>query len=1071
MLYADTGTLQSWRPAPNGPVDVILVQNGMLIVGGEFTMIAGQPRNYIAVFDAATGALLPTAPVTTQMVTALYADGNNIYFNCFSSGGFQIKYFDLSTGAVSSWGSDTFAAYDAVNAIVKVGNYIYAGGSFTANYSYLNISNLARYSVATGHLDTSFVMGSAQTDWVSQILSYNGNIYVCGSFDSLGNYPAYGFLALDSTGVPTNFNFYPSSDQTLCMFPQGNTLWVGGYSNSLGGSSNSRYLAQILLPIGVATCWEHPIYENWVTTEAIYVSNDTVWAGAIDANNNFNMYVGNPYSVSHTNITISTVNGFPIAGLDSFSATYIPNASYQWYINGNPIYYNYGLGSPAIGLHGDYNGDSIWVVVSVNSCNNLVTSYDTSNIIYISMPPPPPPPPLPPSAQIYNFNMNMCQGENDVTIWAEIYNRIGSQIHYQWYRNGIPVGTDSSLYTPVNLQNGDSIWVVAIDSGYIAVSDTMTISTFQMPSLSLSVSGNCNSSDTINLSGYSTSFPIYWMRNNSVIDTVTINQLICPFPQSAYNLGEVTDMAVDRYGAVYISGDSNRVIKWAPGDSMGVVVAGDPSGIAGNGPAYLNSPSGIFVDSNRNLYICDVLNNRVQRWNYGATQGVTVAGGNGAGSAANQLDWPDKIYVDNAANVYITDYFNYRVQKWPQGATTGITVAGGNGPDNGIQNNSQLSQLGGLAVDNFGNVYVGDIYWGCIYRWSPGDTVGTLITGNNVNYTGGYFIKFDNHGNLLIADNGFLSSSGPPCSIVSWNVADSTSKTLISGYTEFFQPALSAPLDAYMDASGCIYVLESTLNLNVSGYPNQGWVTKWCGVDTSFITNQPGSYRAVMTYTNGCIDTSGAVTISTGTVTATSTQICRGSSYLFNGHILTQAGTYIDTFISGAGCDSIVTLHLSVTNPAPSTISRSGSILTDNTSAQHYQWLLNGIDIPGDTSVSITITQNGYYNAVLTDANGCIQSSDTLHIINAGIAGISPLETVYIHPNPAIESCTISISGTGADSYNAVLTDMTGKMVADLGDFKAPAFTFSVSQYSKGVYLLRISDQHGDSSVNKLIVE
>ena len=35
------------------------------------------------------------------------------------------------------------------------------------------------------------------------------------------------------------------------------------------------------------------------------------------------------------------------------------------------------------------------------------------------------------------------------------------------------------------------------------------------------------------------------------------------------------------------------------------------------------------------------------------TNGVTVAGGNGAGSAANQLDLAGGVWVDNAGNVYV----------------------------------------------------------------------------------------------------------------------------------------------------------------------------------------------------------------------------------------------------------------------------------------------------------------------------------------------------------------------------------------------------------------------------------
>ena len=49
---------------------------------------------------------------------------------------------------------------------------------------------------------------------------------------------------------------------------------------------------------------------------------------------------------------------------------------------------------------------------------------------------------------------------------------------------------------------------------------------------------------------------------------------------------------------------------------------------------------GITIDSNNNLYITDTYNNRVMKWEPDATEGVLVAGGNDSGSANNQFDRP-----------------------------------------------------------------------------------------------------------------------------------------------------------------------------------------------------------------------------------------------------------------------------------------------------------------------------------------------------------------------------------------------------------------------------------------------
>jgi DNA-binding beta-propeller fold protein YncE len=55
-------------------------------------------------------------------------------------------------------------------------------------------------------------------------------------------------------------------------------------------------------------------------------------------------------------------------------------------------------------------------------------------------------------------------------------------------------------------------------------------------------------------------------------------------------------------------------------------------------------------------------------WN---SNGVTVAGGNGPGSAANQLYYPKGIAVSPSGDLYVADGGNNRIQFWSVGATQG----------------------------------------------------------------------------------------------------------------------------------------------------------------------------------------------------------------------------------------------------------------------------------------------------------------------------------------------------------------------------------------------------------------
>src|SRR6185295_15556380 len=73
---------------------------------------------------------------------------------------------------------------------------------------------------------------------------------------------------------------------------------------------------------------------------------------------------------------------------------------------------------------------------------------------------------------------------------------------------------------------------------------------------------------------------------------------------------------------------------------------------------------------------------------------------------------------------------------------------------------------------------------------------------------------------------------------------------------------------------------------------------------------------------------------STGTVDAT---ICSNETYLFNGISLNTTGSYIDTFINFTGCDSVVTLNLTVRPTSTGTV--------DATICSNETYLFNGVNL------------------------------------------------------------------------------------------------------------------------------
>ena len=223
---------------------------------------------------------------------------------------------------------------------------------------------------------------------------------------------------------------------------------------------------------------------------------------------------------------------------------------------------------------------------------------------------------------------------------------------------------------------------------------------------------------------------------------------------------------VDATGTLFVADlENNRVLKFPAGSTSatpGTIVAG--TGVPGNAANQLWYPHNIFVDRAGSLYVSDNNNHRVQKFPAGSTNGtnaVTIAGGNGSGSGANQLNGPQGLFVDNSGNVFIADYGNNRVQMFPAGSTSttfGTTVAGGNGVGTSAK---QLNGPGGVFVDSAGHIFIADATNHRIIRWSRDTT--TVLDSVFIPTTGGTYSALVFYpGCFQSTDSVVISSSAPP---------------------------------------------------------------------------------------------------------------------------------------------------------------------------------------------------------------------------------------------------------------------------------------------------------------------
>ena len=192
-------------------------------------------------------------------------------------------------------------------------------------------------------------------------------------------------------------------------------------------------------------------------------------------------------------------------------------------------------------------------------------------------------------------------------------------------------------------------------------------------------------------------------------------------PATAATFTDVSGIAVDKLGNIYVADDGNGTIRKIDTAGMISTVAGTGTpGFSGDHglatAAQLNHPYDVAVDNFGNIYVSDQHNNCIRKIDGTGiitTLTDTAAGFSGDGGPASsaQINDPQGIKTDSAGNVYFADAGNQRIRKISMSGTI-TTIAGtgtaGYSGDGGPSTAAKLNAPSGVAIDPSGNMYIAD---------------------------------------------------------------------------------------------------------------------------------------------------------------------------------------------------------------------------------------------------------------------------------------------------------------------------------------------------------------------------
>jgi Beta-propeller repeat len=481
------------------------------------------------------------------------------------------------------------------------------------------------------------------------------------------------------------------------------------------------------------------------------------------------------------------------------------------------------------------------------------------------------------------------------------------------------------------------------------------------------------------------------------------------------------------------------------------------------------------------------------------------------------------IQTDVAGNCFLTGYFGATVDFDPGAGTTNLSSFSGtdgfvlklDAAGNFVWAQNTAATRFSIARDPLGNIYTCGQFSGT-QDFDPGNGVSNLAAAG----FDAFVTKVDGAGNFLWAQKiGGASSDG------SFSIdADAAGNVYVAGFfrgTVDFDPGAGTsnltslgdedafickfnnvgsfqwvarlggtgkdnPANIDVDAWGSIYTIgffnatadfdpgAAVLNLTSNG-GNDAFLHKLGQCVTSFGSISPvacdsylspsgnqtwtvtGTYLDTLPNARGC---DSIITInltvnnsSTGSETVTA---CGPFTWAANGATYNVTGTHTASLLNAAGCDSVVTLNLTIIS-ANINVTQTGNTLSSAASGATYQWLdcNNGnLPIAGATAGSFTPTVTGNYAVIVTE-NGCTDTSNCILVVIVGLEKSSSFG-FQVLGNPETGELRLTLSGWNGQTATLDIVNLAG-VVLYHSDIASPSSLHDISNLASGMYLVRVA--------------
>ena len=283
----------TWQPGSGATtVNALVVSNGGLYVGGDFTTIGGQNRHELALLSTSGSGAADAGwdPEADGPVDALALAGSDLVVGgSFAmlggkalNGLGEVSATGAVTTAVDGWNPNPDGS---VAALAASGTNVLAGGSFnSAGPQVTARSDLARLN-PDGTLDTSWKVDVEGPSGIKAMLLDGGELYIGGGIVSVGGSARANLAKISTAGGGSADSSFttgvggPGTPEVDALALSGSTLYVAGSFATIGGQAVPD-LAKLGTDGTVDPAWIPVTAPGTGAVRALAVSGGSVFAGS-----------------------------------------------------------------------------------------------------------------------------------------------------------------------------------------------------------------------------------------------------------------------------------------------------------------------------------------------------------------------------------------------------------------------------------------------------------------------------------------------------------------------------------------------------------------------------------------------------------------------------------------------------------------------------------------------------------------------------------------------------------------------------------------------------------------------